>query len=138
MSVQEKQGHKPGAEKELNALDIAKYILHFGYEHGELITNLKLQKLLYYVHRCLATYNKPLFKNDFEARVHGPVIPAIYRFFRRYQYKPITDSAFTLESRTHREAPWMNARQGLPEDERSTNIIKKDDIRDYFKQFFEK
>jgi|TARA_R110000796_G_scaffold174394_2_gene291343 uncharacterized phage-associated protein len=43
------------------------------------MSHLKLQKLLYYCQAYhLATFNKPLFKEDFEAWVHGPVCRSVY------------------------------------------------------------
>lgn len=47
------------------------------------LTNLKLQKLLYYIQgHFLAEYNNPLFTNDFYAWQHGPVVPEIYHNFK--------------------------------------------------------
>ncbi|MGV3027078.1 Panacea domain-containing protein [Clostridium thermobutyricum] len=43
------------------------------------ISNLKLQKLLYYAQGVyLAVTEKPLFKDDIEAWQHGPVIKEVY------------------------------------------------------------
>lgn len=43
------------------------------------MTNLKVQKLVYYAQAWhLALKNKPLFNEDFQAWVHGPVIPELY------------------------------------------------------------
>jgi uncharacterized phage-associated protein len=48
-----------------------------------LLSNLKLQKLLYYVQAWyLAYYDKPIFVGKFEAWVHGPVNRAIYERFK--------------------------------------------------------
>ncbi|HEN5507481.1 TPA: SocA family protein, partial [Legionella pneumophila] len=66
---------------------IADYIILYFQEHGEPLTNLKLQKLLYYAQGWyLALYNKPLFDDKIEAWVHGPVIPAAYHSFKQYGY----------------------------------------------------
>ena len=35
---------------------------------------------------------------------------------------------------THYEAPWINSRRGLTFDEKSNNIIKKEDIKAYFEK----
>ena len=44
------------------------------------ITNLKLQKLVYYSQAWfLGIYQKPLFSDKIEAWVHGPVVPALCR-----------------------------------------------------------
>lgn len=75
-----------------NAKDITLWFLYkdnveakeneFDEEPYERITNLKLQKLLYYSQGiCLALYDQPLFKESIEAWTHGPVVPDVY-----YQY----------------------------------------------------
>ena len=48
-------------------------------DSGDVITNLKAQKLLYYAQGIsLAKTGKPLFDEDFIAWQHGPVIPGLY------------------------------------------------------------
>ena len=60
-------------------LILSKYIL--GKVNGA--GALKLQKLLYYSQAYfLAVHNKPLFNDDFEAWVDGPVIPSVYGCFK--------------------------------------------------------
>lgn len=62
----------------LTANDIAKYFLALSNneESGELISNLKLQKLLHYAQGFyLALYDQPLFHEPIEAWAHGAVIP---------------------------------------------------------------
>ena len=53
----------------LSAQDIADYLLAFvNRDEGELLSNLKLQKLLYYAQGFyLALYDKPLFEDRIEA-----------------------------------------------------------------------
>lgn len=49
------------------------------------LTNLKLQKLLYYTQgHVLAEFNTPLFSNEFSAWHHGPVIESIYHKFKEF------------------------------------------------------
>ena len=43
-----------------------------------------------------------------------------------------------LEKMSHYETPWMNARNGLPVNENSNNVIEKDDIEEYFYRVKEK
>lgn len=51
-------------------------------ESGDSFSPLKLQKLLYYAQAWyLAIHKKPLFNEEFEAWVHGPVIPELWRYF---------------------------------------------------------
>ena len=62
--------------KNISANDIANWFLNenrkqLNFEDSEYITNLKLQKLLYYAQGCyLAKYDKVLFKDDFVAWEH--------------------------------------------------------------------
>ena len=58
-------------------------------EKGDFLTNKKLQKLLYYVEAWNLVYYESLIDEDFEAWVHGPVVPEIYRAYKNYGYSPI-------------------------------------------------
>jgi uncharacterized phage-associated protein len=70
-----------------NALDIAKYFITLASpEEEDLITNLKLQKLLYYAQGFhLALLGKPLFTEKIEAWQYGPVVPEVYRIYKQYK-----------------------------------------------------
>lgn len=47
------------------------------------VSNLKLQKLLYYAQGIhLAMYKTPLFSDEIEAWAHGPVVPSVYRSYK--------------------------------------------------------
>ena len=78
-----------------SALDIAKWFLNINraqmnFEDSEYITNLKLQKLLYYAQGYyLARKNDPLFKEDFIAWEHGPVIRKVYDEYKKNGAKGI-------------------------------------------------
>ena len=65
------------------ATEVARYFLSLTDEDaGELISNLKLQKLLYYAQGFhLAIFGGPLFPESIEAWQHGPVVPEVYRYF---------------------------------------------------------
>lgn len=69
--------------------DIAKIVLYSLYEKGDLITNKKLQKLLYYIDAWALVHYEGLILEEFEAWVHGPVIPSIYREYKEFGYSPI-------------------------------------------------
>lgn len=126
-------------------------------DRGLKLTNLKLQKLLYYVQAWkLAFDHEPLFAEDVEAWVHGPVVPRVFRRFKALRWEPIplgvnpiTDdrvtshikavlaqydrfSAGQLEQLTHSEAPWMEARLGLEPDEPSNRVIPKAKLKSYY------
>ena len=63
-----------------------------------LITNLKMQKLLYYAQaHYLANTNEPLFQNAIEAWDKGPVVPDIY-----YKYSENSKLIYKL---THKHPP---------------------------------
>ena len=56
------------------------------------ITNLKLQKLLYFLYtRYLFDTKTPLFSNRFEAWQYGPVLTEIYDIFKIEGANPIVD-----------------------------------------------
>lgn len=70
--------------------EISDYFIAFSNTTGNLITNLKLQKLVYYAQAWhLAVYKAAIFEEDFEAWVHGPVIPELYRTYREFSWHPI-------------------------------------------------
>ena len=138
---------------------VANFLLSESRERGELLTNLKLQKLLYYGQAWhLALLGAPIFSEDFQAWVHGPVLPSQYRRFRDYRWQPITEeveaprlsnelgahlievldvfgveSAVALEMMTHRESPWIDARRGVPPDVPSETVIAKDAMQAYYR-----
>lgn len=139
------------------AKDIAKWFLNknriqMNFEDSEYITNLKLQKLLYYAQGFyLAKKDAPLFNDDFLAWEHGPVIRKIYDEYKKNGSDGIkfeedfnleidkeTErvleevyerygqyAAWKLRNMTHEETPW----QTTPRNE----IITKQKIKDFFK-----
>lgn len=68
--------------------EICDYIIfNLKAEDPALLSNIKLQKLLYYVQAWhLAFYNKALFKGKFQAWIHGPVHREIFDRFRDSKY----------------------------------------------------
>jgi uncharacterized phage-associated protein len=77
-----------------NHIDIkefAKYIIFFFNSKGSLITNKKLQKLLYYTQAWHLVYfdNHSFFKDTPEAWVHGAVYPQVYHQYKKFKAKPI-------------------------------------------------
>lgn len=68
-----------------DALSVAHYIIDYCNEHGRGISNLKLQKLMYFVQAeflVSTPKNTPCFKDRIEAWDFGPVVPNVY-----HQYK---------------------------------------------------
>lgn len=116
---------------------IAKYIIMRCNENNQPISNLKLQKILYFVQaEMLVARNKPCFLATIEAWIFGPVVPQIYRQYRifgnasipyvgrdsfgeirnedRELLNGIIDecgqySASTLVQITHQQSPWRDA-----------------------------
>ena len=71
----------------LTCKNAAKYFLALADDEdaGELISNMKLQKLLYYAQGFyLAKYGKPLFDAKIEAWSLGPVVPEVYHEYKSY------------------------------------------------------
>jgi len=147
----------------VDAQKIANFFVRFSNEHGDNLTNLKLQKLLYFAQAWyLVFYKHPLFDNEIQAWVHGPVIPEIYSRFKKYGWSPIIEeiskpdlsenikkhlikvfnyygrySAYELESITYGAEPWKNARDNLPPDASSENIISHQDMQDYYNRLYQ-
>lgn len=119
--------------------EVANYFLDkLEAETGDCISNLKLQKLVYYAQGfVMALKNKKLFNDDIKAWEHGPVIERLYRKYKENGSKPITRpdniefpklsqyedlmdildevyevygqySAWRLRDMTHKETPWLN------------------------------
>ena len=138
---------------------IADSILWSTHASGSFISNLKLQKLLYYVQAWhLAVFESPLFPERFQAWVHGPVVPDVYRRFNGYKWRNIDAEverpelgagtiAFVeevldeygpmdarhLEYLTHREDPWIEARGGLAVDEPCTAVLSEETMRSFYR-----
>jgi uncharacterized phage-associated protein len=67
------------------------------FESLEEVTPLMLQKLLYFIQGLsYALYGKPMFMEDCEAWIHGPVYPEVYDLFRDFKYNPIEDARFAI------------------------------------------
>lgn len=116
---------------------VAKYIIMRCNELKKTISNLKLQKILYFVQaEFLVAKNAPCFPNKIEAWDFGPVIPDVYHKYKIYgsasipstlkgedisfssEDKSLIDgiidecskySASTLVEITHNQAPWKDA-----------------------------
>lgn len=142
-----------------SAIDISKYIINFFQKSGDPITNLKLQKLLYYIQGWhLALHEEAAFTEPLQAWVHGPAQSQVYSQYKKFRWNPInetitapvindnlkkhidevlsvygTETAYALEHRTHLENPWKDARKGLPPDAESTAEITLESMKAYFK-----
>lgn len=123
------------------------------------VTAMQLQKLVYYCQAWhLAKYDAPLFEQDIQAWVDGPVV---YDLFREHRGKVavsetkgdpnaldpeaagivdfVSEVYGTLPVRelvdaTHIEAPYTLARRGLAPTTPSRNIISRADMTKYYRR----
>lgn len=147
--------------RKYSASDIAKWFLYYNNLmmqefDGDYISNLKLQKLLYYAQGSfLAIKNEELFADPILAWAHGPVVESVYREYKIFKSNGITCeigykvgdidgsdeellikvynvfakySALGLRSMTHQESPWRTTQQNCE--------IKKEKIKEYFKETY--
>jgi uncharacterized phage-associated protein len=142
------------------ALDIANKLLSKStdYDAGELMSNMKLQKMLYYQQGYhLAAFDAPLFEENIEAWMYGPVVPYVYEHFKSHNsggIEPEVDtpillteeeeylfndvfeayidfSAYGLMNKTHYETPWRTTETGVG------NVISHEKMADFFKKKLE-
>ncbi len=137
---------------------LSDFLLYESRERGDILTNLKLQKLLYYSQAWhLALKDRELFDEDFQAWIHGPVLPSQYQRFKNFEWRPIleeiklpqldpelhrhlkevievfgSETATSLELMTHQELPWKEARNGIAPDQPSTAIILKNSMKSFY------
>lgn len=77
-----------------SSLAIAYAFVQKGIDDGNPVTQMKLQKLVYFANGIhLAQYGEPLIKENFESWDYGPVIPQIYQQFKIYGSSPIDDTS---------------------------------------------
>jgi uncharacterized phage-associated protein len=80
---------------------VANLMLDEADKRGWTITNLALQKLLYFAHGIHLTKTKrPLVSGYFEAWQYGPVHPAVYRAFKPSGSAPIINRAVAKDPLT--------------------------------------
>lgn len=143
----------------IDCLNLARYFIIRAYEDGieADMTNMKLQKLLYYAQSLhLALYDEPFFGEEIQAWRYGPVCPPAYRFYSEFEASqlpiPSKESllqlpsdkqelleeiwgyfggyhAYRLSNMTHGEFPWKKARKGLLPEASSTKLILLEDMK---------
>lgn len=145
------------------AIDVAKFLIRLAAaeDEPELMSHLRLQKLLYYVQGwSLAQRCQPMFGEHIEAWAHGPVVPVVWHAFKSFGPDAIppdnigladgalTDeegeyiagvwevykphSALSLRAMTHNEPPWRDARSGYGPNAICSAEITVDAMRTYF------
>ena len=76
-----------------------KMILTISYifERMQEVTPLALQKILYFIQGIyMVKFDKPLFKEDCMAWIHGPVYKEVYDLFKDFKFNPIEDNRFVI------------------------------------------
>ena len=138
---------------------IANQLLIYSADMGrELMTNMKLQKMLYYQQGFhLAYFGSPLFDEDIEAWMYGPVVPSMYEKYKgcgRNGIEPDRSMEFSFEQKnelalfnevckvygaysaiglmnmTHDETPWKTT----PIGEGEGHIIAKEKMQSFLKK----
>lgn len=78
------------------ALTIAKYAITKCVKDGCPISNLQLQKILFYIQKLFLSQDKVAFFDRIEAWQFGPVVPTVYAEFCGFGAMPIT-MTFSLD-----------------------------------------
>jgi len=74
----------------MKLLDLAHIVTRFINQKGDTVSHKKLQKLLYYVEAWnLVHLETPLIGEDFEAWVHGPVVPQLYQDLKKVEFNDL-------------------------------------------------
>lgn len=74
----------------MRASSLGHIITDYVNSMGDSVSPKKLQKLVYYVEAWhLVHFDKALVKEDFEAWMHGPVVPDLYREFKKFGFNNI-------------------------------------------------
>ena len=76
----------------MDAKTVANYLVYIMSDAFDDLTNMKINKLLYFAQgHYLKKYKVPMFDDTIEAWEHGPVVPEVYVEYKRYGDKPITN-----------------------------------------------
>jgi uncharacterized phage-associated protein len=133
--------------------DVAAYILKSAGE----MSAMKLQKLVYYCQAwALVWIDRPLFDEEIEAWVNGPVVRSLYARHRglfllsgwdgnpdalSQEERECVDAVLAfygdkspqwLSDLTHMEEPWRMARAGLPPGVRGEAVITRASMSEYY------
>lgn len=72
------------------AIDLSKYIVSKCIKDNYAISNLQLQKILFYIQKEFLRRGKRAFAEDIEAWQFGPVVPDVYYYFCGFGAMPIS------------------------------------------------
>lgn len=140
------------------AATIAKWFIAWAEAVEDELSNMKLQKILYYAQgHHLGLTGKPLFKDQIQAWIHGPVVADIYHRYKHFGSSAISmpdDDSFLwdhvdpdtanflervwvsyggysagrLRTMSHSEPPWRDHFDG-----EHYVIIPQDSMREFFR-----
>src|SRR5699024_1168643 len=118
-------------DKKISALDIAKFFLSVGP-----ITNLKLQKLIYFAYETyLLKTGEQLFEEPIVAFKHGPVVEEVYHIYKQHGRKKISrdddEIALQLKDVT---MPIAWAKIALSDQSKEISNSLKDTLEKYWKK----
>ena len=74
------------------AIDLSKYIVSKCIEDSHPISNLQLQKILYYIQKDFLNRDDLAFSDAIEAWQFGPVVPNVYYHYCGYGAMPISSA----------------------------------------------
>ena len=139
-----------------DARTIADYVIAYYEKTDWVVSNLKLQKVLYFLQaQYLVSCNKKLFDDEIEAWGFGPVVPSVYHEYKIFGSASIPGfnkkmpriakedaviinemlehlrnmSSTYLTQLTIRQTPWIRNYSSY-----CTRTIPAIEIRDYFKE----
>lgn len=91
-----------------NPLAVANFMIQKGIDNGAPLTQMKLQKLIYFAHGWhLALYDEPLVDAVFQAWKYGPVIPSVYHEFKEYGLLGISEQGTELNVSDSFKISWV-------------------------------
>ena len=84
--------NEPGKEEpSMDVMNLARDVIRYSDRHGKLVSNLKLQKTLYYIQGyCLKFFSRKAFDNAIVHWAYGPVVLDAYYGYSIFGGEPIT------------------------------------------------
>ena len=78
-------------EPSVDVMNLARDVIRYSDRHGKLVSNLKLQKTLYYIQGyCLKFFSRKAFDNAIVHWAYGPVVLDAYYGYSIFGGEPIT------------------------------------------------
>lgn len=75
------------------AIAAAEQLLHIAHKHGKWLTPMQVLKLVYISHGwMLGLHQRPLFNENVEAWKYGPIVPGVYRKYKKFRGDRIKNS----------------------------------------------